>query len=186
MRLASRILFHASGLTIRIVASLLLLLCLAVSNGGAGAQEATKKIREQIVGTWMLTSIYDEYQDGRKTYPWGADVKAMLIFDNTGHFSWQIFGSNRPKFAANNRREGTAEENKAAVQETQSYFGTYVVNEQDSAVALHIERSLFPNWDGARQKRSVSFKDNEMRYVADPIPSSGGKFVPHLIFKRAN
>lgn len=160
------------------------LLFILISTIVAMAQQPTRTLQDRVIGTWLLSTIYDEYTDGRKVNPWGPAVKGMIIFDGKGRFSWQIFGSNRPKFASNNRREGTPEENKAVVQETQSYFGTYAVNDADSKIALHIERSLFPNWDGVDQTRAVKLEGDLMTYVANPIPSANGAFVPHLEFKR--
>ena len=55
------------------------------------------------------------------------------MFDGTGHFSWHIIKPDIPKFAANNRLQGTAEENKATVQGVLSYFGTYTLTRTGTA-----------------------------------------------------
>ena len=44
-----------------------------------------------------------------------------------------------PKFASNNRQAGTPEENKAFVQGSLAYFGTYSVDEAAKTVTVHIE-----------------------------------------------
>jgi hypothetical protein len=56
-----------------------------------------KTLKELIVGTWLLDSVYDQTQDGIKHDPWGPGVKGIAIFDANGWFSWQIMSANRPK-----------------------------------------------------------------------------------------
>jgi len=51
--------------------------------------------------------------------------------------------SDLPKFAANNRQAGTPEENKAVVQGSLAYFGTYSVDEAAKTVTIHIESCSF-------------------------------------------
>src|ERR1700730_72753 len=88
----------------------------------------------------------------------------------------------RPKFASNNRLDGTADENKAAVHGAIAYFGAYTVNEADHTLNFHIERCTFPNWDGTEQKRSVTITGDEMKYT-NTAASGGGK--AELVWKRA-
>jgi hypothetical protein len=56
-----------------------------------------KTLKELIVGTWILDSVYDQTEDGIKHEPWGPGVKGIAMFDENGHFSWQIMAANRPK-----------------------------------------------------------------------------------------
>ena len=92
-----------------------------------------------------------------------------------------VLGDARPKFASNNRLEGTPEENTAAVRGSIAYFGTYSVSEADHTLDFHIEKSTFPNWDGATQKRSVTVTGDEMKYT-NTAASAGGK--AELFWKR--
>jgi hypothetical protein len=79
------------------------------------------------------------------------------MFDPNGHFSEIITRSDLPKFACNNREAGTPEENKAAMQGSIAYFGTYSVSDTDKVITFHIEGSTFPNWKGTDQKRLLKF-----------------------------
>jgi Lipocalin-like domain len=58
--------------------------------GDAVAQQ--KSVKETIVGTWSVTSIYDLYDDGKKTNPWGAGMKGSFTFDNNGRFTQILIG----------------------------------------------------------------------------------------------
>jgi Lipocalin-like domain len=64
--------------------------------------------------------------------------------------------SDLPKFASNDRQNGTPEENKAIVQGSLSYFSTYTVDEAAKTMVIHIEGCSFPNWNGKDQKRSFA------------------------------
>jgi len=39
-----------------------------------------KSLKELIVGTWLLDSVYDQTQDGVKHNPWGDGVKGQAIY----------------------------------------------------------------------------------------------------------
>jgi len=49
-----------------------------------------------------------------------------MMVDAGGHISVTTLRSDLPKFQSNNRIAGTADENKAIVQGSIAYFGTYV------------------------------------------------------------
>jgi hypothetical protein len=79
-----------------------------------------------LVGTWTLVSITIE-RDGTKTDYYGPNPQGQLMYDSNGRISLIITRSDLPKFASNNREAGTPEENKAIVQGSLAYFGTYMV-----------------------------------------------------------
>jgi hypothetical protein len=127
---------------------------------GALAQENT--LKDQLVGTWALATA-DAF---------GANPKGSLIFDASGHFSAILERAGLPKVAANNRLQGTPEENKAIVDGTLTFFGTYSVAGSD--LNLRIEGSSYPNWERTNQKRTnVSVHGGELTYT-QPLPSGGG------------
>jgi hypothetical protein len=143
-----------------------------------------KGLKDYLVGSWSLVSNYQQYPDGTKTNIFGENQKGNAMFDRSGRFSFQIYNPNHPKFAANNRMEGTAEENKGAVQGAIAYYGTYSVNDKDHTLTYHIEYCSYPNWDGTKRTSSVTVKGDEFTQVSTPIPSSKGAFVPHVVWKR--
>ena len=85
-----------------------------------------KSIKEQLVGTWTFVSSTTKLSDGSPA--WATNPKGLLIFTENGYFSSQIVRSDLPKFASNNRAQGTPEENKAVVQGSIATFGTYTVD----------------------------------------------------------
>ena len=97
----------------------------------------------------------------------------MAMFDAAGHFSWQIIRSDIPKFASNNRQQGTAEENKAVSQGSLSYFGTYSVNDDGKSITMKIVSSSFPNFNGTTQRRPIAITGDELTVTNQAGASSG-------------
>jgi hypothetical protein len=115
-------------------------------------EKAVAQTAKELVGMWTLVSVTLE-QDGKKIDMYGANPQGQAIFAPNGRFSIMFIRSDVPKFASTNREVGTPEENKAAVQGSIAYFGTYSVSETDKAIIYHIEGSTFPNWRDVDQKR---------------------------------
>jgi Lipocalin-like domain len=151
----------------------------ALHTGDAAAQPA----KQQIVGTWSLVSIQYVEKDGRRIEPFGPGAKGMLYFDAGGRFATQVMAVNRPRFASNNRMTGTAEENKAMSQGVVAYFGTYTIDELNRVVTLHIEQSLFRNWNGTDQQRKFTFASDEFRYTAASSTANPAESA-ELVWKR--
>jgi hypothetical protein len=147
-------------------------------NEEASAQTTAK----DIVGTWTLVSNTLE-RDGKKTDFFGANPQGRLIYDANGHVSVIITRSDLPKFASNNREAGTPEENKAVVQGSIAFFGTYSVSETDKTITIHIESCTFPNWNGTDRKSSFNISGDEL---SSTVPGTSiGTGTAYLVWKRA-
>ena len=147
--------------------------------------EAVAQMAKDLVGTWTLVSITLE-QDGKKTDFYGPNPQGQLMYDANGHFSVIITRSDLPKFASNNRELGTPEENKAIVQGSLAYFGTYSVSETDKTITSDIESSTFPNSNGVERKTSFNIAGDELttHVVSGPLTSIGTG-TAYVVWKRA-
>src|SRR5258705_11376422 len=94
---------------------------LVLLSGSALAQQ--KPLKDQLAGTWTIVSNDNVAPDGTKRQLFGPNPKGVLILAANGQFAQIMVRADRPNFKANNRLEGTAEENKAAVQGTTATFG---------------------------------------------------------------
>jgi hypothetical protein len=112
--------------------------------------------------------------------PFGSNPQGILIFDGGGRYSLQICSADRPKFASNNRVEGTPDEYKAAIHGCNPHWGRYSV--EDGSMIFKIERATFANWEGIEQKRTFSISGDELRYKV-PAASTGG--TAELVWRRA-
>lgn len=151
----------------------MVLLCLAGVAFGIGSAAADPVKKEQLVGTWNYVLATNTNADGSKFYPNGQNGAGLLMFDNAGNFSWHIIKPDIPKYASNNRLQGTPEENKATVQGVLSYFGTYTVDPDGNGMTMNIKASSFPNFTGQSQKRKVSLSGDELTIV-NAAGASGG------------
>jgi hypothetical protein len=148
--------------------------------GGAAGQQ--KSLKEQLLGTWNLVSHESVRADGARTPVYGTNPKGIAFFDANDHFIITVMRADRTKYAADFPTQGTAEENKATAQGTMTYFGTYSVSETDRTIAIHIEASSFPNWNGVDQKRDFVISGDQFTLTARALGTGGHADV---IWKRA-
>ena len=73
------------------------------------------------------------------------------MFDANGRFFVMFARPDLPKIASRDPLKTTTEENKAIMEGTIAYYGTYSVSEPDKALTLRVEASSFPNQVGADQ-----------------------------------
>ena len=148
-------------------ASAIAALGLLITGGHALAQTA-----KDLVGAWTLVTA-DAF---------GANPKGVVIFSADGRMAAMLMRADLPRYASNNRSQGTAAENKATVDGMISYFGTYSFNGKE--LTFHIDGSSFPNWIGAEQKRTnVTLAGDELKWT-QPTPSAGGPPTP-VVWRRA-
>jgi len=145
--------------------------CLGIAVPSAVAQTA-----KDLVGTWTLESDTSTAPDGRTVQPFGPNPQGIAIFGSNGRFAIVISRPDLPKFASNNRMQGTAQENEAIVRGSFAFFGTYAV--ENSVIIQHIAGGMWPSWIGTDQKRTVaSFSGDEQTWKT--VNSFGGRSELH-------
>jgi len=138
------------------------------------ARSPTTVTAKDLIGTWKLVSDVNTASDGHKVEPFGPTPEGTAIFDSGGHFAIVISRPDLPKFASDNRMQGTPEENKAIVQGSIGFFGMYAV--ADGVLVQHVEGGTWPSWIGSDQKRTIaSFAGDEQTWTT--IASFGGNSV---------
>ena len=153
----------------------------ALSVTAFGQQKSPK---EQLLGAWNLVSVDYIRPDGSRFTTFGDSPKGIAFFDSTGHYIISVMRSDRAKYTVNDRMKGTAEENQATAQGTNTYFGTYTISEPDRTISIHIVGSSFPNWNGANQKRIFTITGDELK-LTNPV-ASAGEGTAEVVWKRAN
>ena len=132
----------------------LLILGAVLFTGHAVAQQ--KSVKEQLVGSWTLVSAASVRSDGSKVDVFGPNPKGTLIYTSDGHFALVQMRADLPKLESNSRAQGTPDENKAVVQGSIAYFGTYSVNEAEKVITLQLEGSTFANLMEGASKSELS------------------------------
>jgi hypothetical protein len=138
--------------------------------------------KEQLVGAWTLLSWEQRGRDGTKVERYGTNPTGIAFFDTDGRYIITVMRSDRAKYASNALWQGTPEENKATADGTITYFGTYSVSDADSSIAIHVDGSSFPNWNGTDQKRFVAMAGDQLTLS---VRTPAGDVVD-VIWKRAN
>lgn len=165
--------------TLTLTAMALLVLGVTMPSSDAVAQQKT--LKEQVVGTWTYVSVDTVRPDGSRVPMFGPNPQGLAIFDGNGRYALMTSRSDLPKFASNNRIEGTPEEYKAVVQGLISHFGRYTVNDADKTITFSIENSSFPNWNRIEQKRPFTVAGDELKWTT--AGSSGGS--AEVVLRRA-
>jgi hypothetical protein len=161
--------------------SAMTVLGLALVPSSAVSQQ--KSLKDQLVGTWTIVSSDNVAPDGAKRQLFGPNPKGILILDAGGQYATVIVRPGRPKFASNNRLQGTLEENKAAQEGAVGTFGTWSVNEADKTIVLRIAGAVYPNQEGTDGKRSISSLTADELKWNNPAPGSGGS--TETVWRRA-
>ena len=176
---------HKNGIFGVCAASALAMLC-----GSAVAQQKT--IKDQLVGTWLLTGVTAERADGSKGEPFGPNPKGIIIFTADGHFSLLQQRAELPKIAANDRAKATPEEARAVVDGSIAYYGTYTVNEAEKTMMVKLVRRHLHEYrrrPGAEADRHRAERrrtevhqsaDARGRHVADGLETRAGALEPRL------
>src|SRR6185312_13575690 len=139
--------------------------------------KAAAQAAQDVVGTWEWVSVENTASDGAITHPFGPKPGGYLTFDRSGRFFWLITRPNRLKFASGRRDQGTADENKATVQGSLAYAGTYAI--EDRILIMKIEASTYPNEEGAEQERAFTLSGDDLSW-RNPTVSTGGSGVARL------
>jgi hypothetical protein len=144
----------------------------------------TVDARGALVGGWRLVSWENRATDGQVTYPMGIDALGALLYTADGRFSVTISRRGREGFAAGDLLSGTSEEKARAVEGFVAYAGRYSFH--GDRVIHHVELSLFPNWVGSDQERSVELAGNRLILSASPLLLAGKLQVPRLVWERVD
>jgi len=156
--------------------SVIAALGLALLPGIAVSQQ--KPLKDAIVGSWTITSVVDQYENGKKKNPWGAGLKSNFAYDGAGRFSQMIIGEPQPAMKTADTRKPDAL--------MVAYYGSYTVNEATKTIAMKIDGHSYSPRAGTQQTWTVAaIKGDTLSLVGSPRKDQEGTFSPHLELKRA-
>jgi hypothetical protein len=136
-----------------------------------------------LVGTWKLAAWRRIAGGAKVSYPLGDDAIGVLLYTPTGRMSVHIAAANRPPLVTDDPPLGGDTDKRADSYSTfLAYAGSYDV--QGDSVVHHIDVSLFPNWSGEVQTRSLRFDGNELVLRTPPIEGPAGNVVNELVWTR--
>lgn len=158
--------------------NMLVLFCLLTSTVAIAQKKATV-----LSGTYQLVTVDNILADGSRVHLYGDHPQGVLIFDEHGYYSLQIYNPGQPKFAANDKSNGTDDENRAAIKGCNVHYGTYTLDTATGTITFNIAHALFPNWEGIQQKRPFTLTEDLFKYIV-PSPTTGGAVTGEVVWKK--
>ena len=143
-----------------------------------------KKNTISLAGAWRLVTFEFRKTDGSVIHPFGKEAHGTIIYTESGHYSAQLMRKGRPKFKSGDQMKGTVEEIETNYKGCISYFGTFQVNEKEGIISHYVESSIFPNMEGAEQKRYFELSEDRLQLKTPPIRLDGEKAVGILQWEK--
>lgn len=134
-----------------------------------------------LAGTWTLVAADVLHPDGSRASDFGEAPKGLLLVDRQGHYSLQIFRSDRPHFSSGDKAHGSDSEYKAAVMGSSTHYGTLSMDANKGLLVFQIEGASYPNWEGQAQSRQYELKGDELSYRVPARPDGN---VPLSVWRR--
>lgn len=159
----------------------------ATSNAAPAEPTLTDRHTDRFLGSWRLGSIFIRRPGGTLDYPFGRDARGVLTYNADGRMSVGVWASDRRAFAVDDQREGTGQENAAAMASIIGYFGTFTVDTKARSVSHHVGQAFYPNWNATTQTRFYTFDQSDRRLTlkTPPIPLGGKTGTIVVVWEKA-
>ncbi|MFZ6760695.1 lipocalin-like domain-containing protein [Undibacterium sp. Ji50W] len=145
--------------------------------------DQNEQAQKRLTGTWTLIGAPEIRADGSRGETFGANPQGLLIIDDTGRYSLQIYKAERTKFANGDKRKGSESEFRAAALDTSAHYGRCFIDVERNVLIFRIEHASFPNWDGSEQARQFELKADVLSYRV-PAGASGNGTTAISIWKK--
>jgi hypothetical protein len=155
------------------------ILGIAVLGLGFAASQAPaqqKSFKEEIVGAWIVASVFDEYSNGEKKDNWGGPVKGQITFGRTGRFTQILIGPTAASMKSDDPRKPDAL--------IVAYYGTYTVDEAGKKISTKIESASYSARANTEASWTVQGSGDTLTLIGSPRKDQHGTFSPKLQVKR--
>jgi hypothetical protein len=159
-------------------------------------QSREQSLEHSVIGTWKLSSLYEEDERGLDAPTFGLNPEGRLVLDAAGNFSLQIVDDLRLK--TSECRRGSAMGPRALAGPAMlSYFGRYSIELKSrintsgdrsavnmGAIHLHVDHDIPPKWEGQDRIADVTVTNDQMEFVSAIVPSPTGANYSRLVWQR--
>lgn len=143
----------------------------------SGATSQQKSLKDAVIGTWRVTAVYDQYEDGKKNESFGRGVMGTYVFGADGSYSQIIFGEPQAEMKTSEMRQADGF--------IVAYIGRYTVDEEKGAIVYTVERAANSARNGfVGGFPTVHILDETMSLIGSPRPDKNGTFSPHIELQR--
>jgi lipocalin-like protein len=137
----------------------------------------------ELAGRWQLTTWTASDEAGSVTTPFGKHPQGCLIYTAGGWMSVQLAAANRAELATASALGGAEDERADAYSSYVAYSGEYWL---DGDVVVHrVRMSLYPNWVGREQRRSVELSGDRLVLQTPSAAAGGQTYVNRVSWSRA-
>ncbi|MEV6296753.1 lipocalin-like domain-containing protein [Streptomyces sp. NPDC051896] len=149
-------------------------------------RRAREDLRKKLTGVWELVSYTATSADGQIIHPLGPRPHGLIVYTSHGYMSAQLGRGDRPNTGSDRLEEAAADELAQAALTYVAYGGPFHIVDP-STVKHHVTTSLFPNWVGQPQVRTVSFEGDLLK-LSLPTPTRlwGTDRTAELTWRRAD
>ncbi|WP_405885286.1 lipocalin-like domain-containing protein [Streptomyces sp. NBC_01136] len=147
-------------------------------------REARDEIRGKLLGAWQLVSYTAVSTDGEAIHPLGPTPYGLIVYTPQGYMSAQLGRGDRAPLRSARLEDAAADELAQAAAGYVAYGGPFEVVDP-TTVEHHVTTSLFPNWIGRSQVRTVTFEGALLKLgVATPTRLWGAERTAELTWSR--
>ena len=138
---------------------------------------------DQFVGAWTLERWRTIYDSGREIFPMGEDARGWLLYTADGYMAAFLSRADRPAFETGEMLSADDAEKVRAWGSFFSYCGRYEIRGAD--VVHHIEGSVYPNWVGDAQARTMHLEGDRLTLTTPPQKTRRGIQTSEVAWRRA-
>jgi hypothetical protein len=113
-----------------------------------------------LLGAWILVQWRRIAADGTVSFPFGDDAHGTLLYTADGYMSAMMTAADRPGIEGDDPLGGEPEARAVAYSTCLAYSGTW--QRAGSVVTHTLTDSLYPNWSGSVQPRSIEERAGDL------------------------
>lgn len=136
-----------------------------------------------LVGTWRLVAWRRITSDGAVSFPLGQDAQGTLVYARDGGMSVVLTAAARPPMGGD-PLGGDVDSRARCYSTCLAYAGSYEVHGE--TVIHSVSESLYPNWSGTSQPRTIDFQDGDLVLSTPSQPGASGGTVNEIVWSRVS
>jgi hypothetical protein len=138
----------------------------------------TPSLRDSLIGTWTITAVKNQYDDGTTRAVFGPGVTGRYVFGRDGRFSETIIGEPRADLKSNDPRKPDA---FIVVN-----LGHYTVDEASRTITYRIDRAAYSPRNGSERSLIATVHGDTATLLTTKIRDEFGTFVFEADVTRGN
>jgi hypothetical protein len=146
------------------------------------ASAQNTKQTPDIVGTWILAAADKLLPDGTRVEDYGPNPHGLCIFTADGHYSLQVYRTDRLKFASGDKFSATPEEYKDAILGMSVGFGRYEVDPFKHTITFHRDGNFIANQEGSTGVDPYELKGDTLSWK---VAARKDGSIPITVLRRA-